>query len=65
MQAYDKNKNKINHISLSSELFKIEIVSEISNYFLNLDSSNPGILKCNFNSEKIGHLNLIIIIIIL
>jgi hypothetical protein len=54
VQAYDKNKNKINHISLSSELFKIEIISEISDYFLNLDSSNPGILKCNFYTEKIG-----------
>ena len=54
IQAYDKIKNKINNISLSSELFKIEIKSEISNYFFNLDSSNPGILKCNFYTEKIG-----------
>ena len=54
VQAYVKNKNKINNISLSSELFKIQIESEVSNYFLNMDSSNPGILKCNFYTEKIG-----------
>ena len=54
VQAYDKNNNKINHISLTSELFKIEIKSEITDYFFNLDSSNPGMIKCIFNSEKIG-----------
>ena len=54
VQAYDKNNNKINHISLTSELFKIEIKSEITDYFFNQDSSNPGMIKCIFNSEKIG-----------
>ena len=54
IQAYDKNKNKIKHISLSSGLFKIEIASEIIDYFFNQDFSNPGKLKCIFNSEKVG-----------
>ena len=54
MQAYDKYKNKINSIFLTSELFNIQIQSENENYSFYKDDSAPGVIRCIFNSEKMG-----------
>ena len=42
VQALDKNKNQINTIFFTSELFNIEIQSEIENYSFSKDDSIPG-----------------------
>ena len=54
VQAYDKYKNKIDHISLSPDLFTIEIESNNDNYTLSKEISGAGALRCVFNSEKDG-----------
>ena len=54
MQSYDKYKNKINSIFLTSELFNIQIQSENENYSFYKDDSAPGVIRCIFNSEKMG-----------
>lgn len=53
VQAYDKYKNKIDHATLSPELFEIEIDSK-SEFTLNKEISGAGALKCVFNSIKDG-----------
>ena len=42
VQAFDKNKNQINTIFFTPELFNIEIQSEIENYSFSKDDSIPG-----------------------